>query len=364
MKKVLFVVTALEMGGIENYLLRFLKYSNNKIDGTVFCKAGRTGALEDEYKEYASHIEVLRLGYFSFLDYMSFYKYLQREKFDVVCDFTGDFSGLVLFISYLAGVEKRLAFYRNSMYNFKKTYMKCTYAKLMKYLTKEYATKILSNSYAALDVFHQTQTVKQDIFSVIYNGIPQYKKISQEDIKHIREVLGIPLGAFLIGHIGRYDPRKNHVQVLRIAEILVKEYDNVYFLLCGPGVKDNLSKNIEQMHVDSKIRLDNSRDDVWAILQSLDAFYFPSLSEGQPNALLEAMSVGLPFVASDIDSIKEAVSLKYNKYLTAPNDIENTVELFRDFIEKRSNFSSYELSEWTKNTYDSDRLFDKFYQEL
>jgi len=364
MKKVLFVITSLEVGGIETYLLRFLGFSSGKLNSTVLCKGGRSGPLEDSYKQENVDIILFRLGYFSFYNYWKLHKYLKKENFDTICDFTGDFAGALLLVAKLANVKNRLVFYRGSEYQFVQTKIKMLYAKLMNHLVRKNATKILSNSKTALNNFHPSWKENPDFYEVIYNGIPLFNKISNEKSISIRAEYNIPENAFIIGHIGSYRKAKNHEHILKVASALLREYNNLFFILCGPRVKDSLGNKIKQMKINHRVILDNSRNDVPDLLHCFNAFYFPSLNEGQPNALLEAMSVGLPFVASNIDPIKEALSEKYYKYLTSPYDIEQTVELFKSFIEDQSTFPSDHLSKWTQDHFDTKKLFNKFLENL
>ena len=80
MKKVLFVVTSLEVGGIETYLLRFLNFTNNKIDATVFCKSGRGGPLEEKYKSLDINLQKYKFSFFPFLGSIKLYNYFKKEK--------------------------------------------------------------------------------------------------------------------------------------------------------------------------------------------------------------------------------------------------------------------------------------------
>jgi glycosyltransferase involved in cell wall biosynthesis len=363
---ILFIVTSIEVGGIERYLLRFLKFLKLKkqFHTSVLCKSGRSGILKKEYENENADIILFKLGYFSFLDYWKFYKYLKKEKFDTVCDFTGDFSGMTLLIARLSGIQTRLAFYRGSEYQFNQSFIKVFYAKTMNFLVKKNATKVLSNSKTALNNFYPSWDENSGFYEVIYNGIPSFTKITDKEKSILRKEIGIPKNAFLIGHIGSYRHAKNHTQILEVAKQLTVEHENVFFFLCGADVKTYLEKEIKKINIEDRVFLYNVRSDIGDLLQIFDAFYFPSLNEGQPNALLEAMSIGVPFIASDIDSIREAVPLEYYKYLVSPKDTQHTQELFKDLIENTSEFPSKDLSQWTQNNFDIKKLFNKFLNNL
>lgn len=364
MKKILFFVTTLNVGGIENYLLRFLSYKDHDFEAIVLSKSGQKGLLDHEYEAHNAHVKLLKLGYFSLSDYRNLYRYIKDNEFDVVCDFTGDFSGIVLLTAKLAGVQKRLVFYRSSEYRFKNTFLRRIYAKMLNWLVWNNATKILSNSRAALERFHHGYKHNPSFYEIIDNGIPIYDDISHEQYVEIRNSIGVPENAFLIGHVGRYNFTKNHTQILSVAEKLIKQNDNVYFFLCGNEVKDNLLSSVTQMNLENRIILDNSRSDVSQLLQTFNAFYYPSLVEGQPNALLEAMSAGLPFVSSNISTIKECVPPEYHNFLINPNDSEEAVRLLSAFIENPVKDTFDKVKVYVKDRYNATANFDKFLRQL
>ena len=117
--KTLFLITTLDQGGIETYLLRYLEYYQEH-EAIVICKSGGFGEL---YPQYARMVRVLpmRFSYILGKQYYRFYKLLKNEGIDTVCDFTGNFAGLPLGIAWLARVKKRIVFYRGSTNHFKET---------------------------------------------------------------------------------------------------------------------------------------------------------------------------------------------------------------------------------------------------
>ena len=104
MKKVLFVVISLELGGTENYLLRFLDFTKNKkIKPVVLCKRGVTGSLEKKYLALGVRLIKMRVNNLPSISWIRFYNFLKNEKIDTVCDFTGNFAGITLAISRFVG---------------------------------------------------------------------------------------------------------------------------------------------------------------------------------------------------------------------------------------------------------------------
>ena len=131
--------------------------------------------------------------------------------------------------------------------------------------------------------------------------------------------------------------------------------------MCGNSVKDNLQVQVENENLTNKIKLSNNRSDIPKFLKTLDCFYFPSLTEGNPNALIEAMIVNLPIIASDIDPIKESVPDIFKEELIPACSLNQAIEK----IEKvYTNRGSYKLGDWALKKYDYKFLFEQFFNVL
>lgn len=364
MRKVLFVVTSLEVGGLETYLLRFLNFSNNKINATVFCKSGRGGALEEKYNILGVTIIKYKFGYFPISSSIKLYRFFKKEKFDTVCDFTGDFAGLTLSLARLASIENRVSNYRSSEHRFNQDIFRIFYNKIVNFLVYKNATKILSNSQAALDFFHPTWKNNKKNFQIIRNGIPIDLFNVKFDVIKLRSELGIPNDAFVIGHVARFHFSKNHKTIMKVAEHLCNKYNNVYFLLCGLGVQKGVKDLLETDEINSKIIIPGLRNDIPNVLRILDAYYFPSLVEGQPNALLEAMMVGLPFVASDIETIKETVPIDFHDCLISPEDSDSAISMLSTYIEDTSSIDFSKIKYFAQNEFNAEVKFNQFLKEL
>lgn len=360
-KKILYLVNSLNAGGIETYLLRFLRfYREDKAQ--ILCKSGVAGDLEAQYKEVTEGISLLRIGYLNLWSFYKLYRFLKKERFDVICDFTGNFAGIPLWVAKKAGVKKRLVFYRGSTNRFKQNKLKLLYNDFVNRLTDRYATKILSNSHAAFDFFYPGRS-GESRFEVIYNGI-DVNSLPKTTKQEIRKELGIPPEVFLIGHTGRYCYAKNHRTILEVAFTLCERYENIRFVLIGKGVDDACKQKIVERRLEDKILLLGYRKDVLHLLPALDLFYFPSISEGQPNALIEAMVTGIPVVASDIPSIRESVPEKMYDLLIPPCDVEKAISVIRDIYLQKTDRDCYKCQEWARQHFDADRCFLRFREEL
>lgn len=363
-RKIIFFVSSLDSGGIENYLLRFInfKYSNFS-NIVVYCKSGKGGQLEDLYKKFNNVIIVKeKTSYFNPISFIKLFIYFKRNKFQTVCDFSGNFAGLIVWGAYFAKIKKRIVFYRGASDHFDNNFFKSIYNNFVKRLVFIYATKILSNSNAALHYFYPNQHQNSKKFEVIYNGIDvsNYDNITDD----IRDEFSIPKDAFLVGHVGRYNVAKNHETILKVAIELCKTHKDIYFVLCGNGVRENLYSKVANENLQKQIIVCENRTDIPIILNSLDCFYFPSITEGQPNALIEAMIMGVPLVSSNIAPIKEMFPSNIQNHLIDPLDWEKAIMIINSIKENVSNHSIQSLKQWGLLQFSHTIQFEKFYKHL
>lgn len=364
--KNIFLVTALNQGGLETYLLRFVRFNLKYQSGSVvFCKAGKYGCLFDDFICANTTLVAWRLGYISLLAYWRLYKLLKRERFTAICDFTGNFAGIPLLLAELAGVKVRIAQYRGAEDHFKPTLFRRVYNYLVKQLTFRCATRIVSNSKAALDYFYPGIWRGNPKFQVIYNGVDVQKLLNAKSDKAVlRKEFGIPENAFVVGHTGRYNRAKNHDTIIEVAVRLCRKYPDIYFFLAGLNVDVAYAERVKREGLEKRIIMPGYRNDVPRLLYLMDIFYFPSVTEGQPNSLLEAEIVGLPIVASDIAPMKEAVPEAFVEKLIHPCDVDCAVNTLEKLYLSDDVRKEYICQAWAIENFDAEIRFEELREVL
>ena len=160
------------------------------------------------------------------------------------------------------------------------------------------------------------------LVSVIYNGvdISQFAP-NMEARNDLRLELGFPQGAFVVGTVGRLSPEKGGVDnLIRAVARLREERHEARLLIVGDGP---LRVELESLNTSlgSPAIFAGLRSDVARVLNALDVFVMPSLNEALPIALLEAMSVKLPVVATRVGGIPEVLEDGKNGLLVPPGDV-------------------------------------------
>lgn len=122
--------------------------------------------------------------------------------------------------------------------------------------------------------------------------------------RKLREAYHIPQDAVLLLSVGELSVRKNHRMVLEALAAMKRQ--DVYYLICGQGeLSAWLLEYAKKLGVGSRIRLAGYVERVERVYQAADIFVFPSVQEGMPVAVMEAMAAGLPCVVSDIRGSRE-----------------------------------------------------------
>lgn len=170
-----------------------------------------------------------------------------------------------------------------------------------------------------------------------------------------RSDLGIPDDAIVLLSVGELNPNKNHETVIRaLAKI---DNPNIWYLICGVGQSGAHLENIAQkLGVEKRFKLLGYRKDTPEIYKASDIFVFPSLREGLPVSLLEAMAAGMPVVCSNIRGNNDLIEDRKSGFLVKPQDYEgfaNAIRMLIDSEKLKSDFSGSNLVNIEKYSLDN-----------
>ncbi|WP_438039288.1 glycosyltransferase [Sorangium sp. So ce128] len=156
---------------------------------------------------------------------------------------------------------------------------------------------------------------------VVVNGIDLSRFAPDPAARaRVRAELAIPRDAWVVGSVGRLSPVKNHALLVRAAATSLPRNGRV--LLVGEGAeRGRLDALARELGVSERVLFAGERHDVPALLAALDVFALPSLSEGLPLALLEAMAAGLPAVATDVGGVSTVLVHGETGYLVPSDEV-------------------------------------------
>lgn len=163
--------------------------------------------------------------------------------------------------------------------------------------------RIVSCSWAAVDT-HVALGYDPARFVVIPNGFDLTRfKPDESARRSVRDELGIPENAPIVGLIARFDPQKNHAIFFAAAGLLHRRRPDVHFLLAGRGVDSanrEIARWVQEAGTGAVTHLLGERHDIPRIMAALDIASLSSWSEAFPNVLAEAMACGVPCVSTDV----------------------------------------------------------------
>ncbi len=157
--------------------------------------------------------------------------------------------------------------------------------------------------------------------TVVLNGVSPLEKPPRDEVIALKHQLGLPEESIVVGTTGRLVSVKGHADFLRAARLISEADSRVRFVIVGDGpLMSELVVEAETLGIRGVTVFAGFRDDAARLGEAFDVFALTSRHEGIPIALLEAMSLGKPVVATNVGGIPEVVSDGVNGMLVPPGD--------------------------------------------
>jgi len=172
--------------------------------------------------------------------------------------------------------------------------------------------------------FHRQTGYPLGRLGVLPNGVDLDRFVGREDDgAALRRELGLAEGAFVAGTVGRLDPVKDQMTLLRAAAALRARGRQVNVLVAGDGPRRaELADFVRAEGLIPQVRLLGHRADTERLLAAVDVFVLPSLSEGMSNTILEAMAAARPVVATRVGGNPQLIKDGCSGLLFAPGDVQ------------------------------------------
>lgn len=360
--RVLQVVTSMNMGGIENFLMSYYRHMDRTQVQFDFLKHRDTHDLFDDEilsmggKIYAvPRINPLRQYHYAH-EVRRFFQ--THNTYKIIHSHLNTFSAYPLRFAKEAGIPVRIAHAHavTTKLDFRTPFRLYTKAVLPRYYTDAFACSKAGGAWLFRGKPYQLWPNAIDTNVFTQNTAVREQVRAQMHLQN----------AYVIGMVANFSPIKNHSFILRVFAALCQTEPNAVLLLVGDGVKKaDVQRQAMELRIADKVIFTGVRTDTDRLLQAMDVFVLPSISEGFSISALEAESVGLPCVLSagiprdvklfpemqtvflDISSIEpwvqELLALKnYPKKDWAqeirktPYDIENSAKQLAAFYLNRS----------------------------
>jgi glycosyltransferase involved in cell wall biosynthesis len=348
MRKVLHLITGLEKGGgAEAMLLKTLPYLKSSEQAVAVLRG--EGEIGKRLEEKGIKVYYLKMKNYLDIGVLGRYrKVIQDYNPDIQVNYLihADIFGRVFAKKY--GVRKLVTYIRNRHSNFPYAFLDRITLKKVDYL--------LTNSKANLEYYRKKYGFDKDRSGFITNGVYISDEFNDVDkLKKLREELNIDKEDFVISSVARLHKQKSLDTLIKALNILNQKNISFKAIICGSGKEEsNLKVLVHKLQLDKQVIFLKNRDDILDILKVSNVFVLPSIKEGMSNALLEAMSIGLPAMVSDIEENKELIEDKENGYvfkLFDYNDLADKLETIKEQRKEREVMSERNI-EKIKSYYD------------
>ena len=301
---VLHVISALPVGGVENQLCLVLKrYDRTRIFPCV-CSLSGKGEVGREIE--AAGIEVVSLNKLRHGFDWSIVKDLMRviRQRDI---------RVVRTHQYHANLYGRLAAWLcrvpcivPSIHNVY-TRDRKVHRRIFNNLLGRASDRVIAVSEAVKDDIMAYDGLSAGKITVLCNGVEE-DRFAGIDAAGARSVLQIPAQDVVVGTVGRLTHQKGQKYLVEAMSAVRKEFPRTVLLIVGDGPAGNeLRELVKQRGIEDRVIFAGSRGDVPVMLAAMDIFVFPSLWEGLPNSLVEAMAAGKAIIATDIKPNREVL---------------------------------------------------------
>lgn len=340
-KKILIVTTQDDF--VARFLLPHIKHLEDN-GNTVECACNHSGFWFDEMKEQGIKLHEMCFTRFPFTlknlkAKKRLFKLAKKEKYDlVICHQpVGGIMGRLVAKKYKVPViyiAHGFHFYKGCP---KKNLL---YKAIEKWASKRTDILVTMNQedYLASLKFKAKMNAKIHGIGVDLN---KYSRV--EDVSQTKAELGINDGDFVLLSVGELNKNKNHELVIRAMEAFKGK--PVKYFICGEGPRHaEYDELVKKLGLEGQVKLLGYRKDIPAIISSSNVFVMPSMREGLPKSIMEAMVAGLPIVASNIRGCRDLVEENKGGLLFDPRDkksVEDAITTLINCPEKATEFGTY-----------------------
>lgn len=324
------IIATLEVGGAEGQLCELVKGLNKEKYEISVCCLTRGGPLQEKIEELG--VPVYILGKRNKLDFTILFRLaslLKIKKIDLVhtwmftANMWGRLAAILAHTPSIIASERTVAFEKDTCRN------------VVDKILARVTALIIANSNGV-----KRSCLKRGLPSEKLKVIPNSCDLEifgqREDSGKIKRELGIKDGSLLVGSIGVLRPEKGHRFLVHSIPAVLNIFPEAIFILVGDGPqREELEELSVKLGIPQKVNFLGQRRDVPDILSCLNVFVLPSLYEGLPNAVLEAMACGLPVVATDVEGTNEVVVDGETGILVSPKDPERLAEAIISLLKNK-----------------------------
>lgn len=300
MKRVLCIVSSLNTGGAETFLMKLYRTFDRNSYQMDFV-VNEAGIYDEEVKNLGGKIYTTPLRTKHPINsFFALKRIVKENKYEYVLKLCDTPIGVIDVLAAKLGGARRVGVRScNASANIGKPRKAFCFV-LRPLLNSISDYKVAPSELAARFTFGDREVDEGNV-QLLHNGIDIKKyQFDKKQRECIRKQYSVDEDTFLVGHIGRFSKQKNHAFLIEVFKEIVRKRTDSVLLLVGSGELEYQIKNIaKQYGLLDKVIFTGVRSDIPALLSAMDVFVFPSFYEGMPNTVIEAQANGLPCVISD-----------------------------------------------------------------
>lgn len=317
--RVLHVTFNMGIGGTEQVIRQLIEGMDpDQVQSEILCIDGHVGAMGENLREAGIKVHTIaRQPGFDRALVSGIRKYLRQGRFDVIhChQYTPYFYG------WLAawGTSASVVFTEHGrFYPDRHRYKALLINPIMALMTPA----LVSISEATREALVRYEFMPRKKIRVIYNGISPLHR-DDRAVEQIRESLGIPKEAFVVGTVSRLDPVKNQTMMLSAFQRFSERNPDAWLLMVGDGPdRQKLEQLAIQLKIGDRTVFTGFVNKPAQHLAAMDIFLLSSHTEGTSMTLLEAMSMGTPPVVTNVGGNPEILTEKLSRNMVPSDDAE------------------------------------------
>ncbi len=319
---VLQLIEGLSFGGAETKLLELIARMDRDRFRTVVCSLGMGDRIKNKFDDLnVKFVNLKRRGRIDPKIIWDVAKLIRSEKIDVVMT--------TLFYADVVGALARTMSPAKAVFSWE-TISAPEWLLRHRLLTYRFAMhfcdKVVSVSKATADWLVDKRGLSREKVMVIPYGV-DLKLYQVGRNPELKTKLGIPAESPVVGVVARLHQQKGHRYLIQAARSIVASHPAVRFVIVGDGeLRPELETQVRENDLSPNFHFLGFRDDVKELLKTFDVFVLPSLYEGLPNVVLEAMATGLPVVATAVDGTIELIVESETGFLVSPKNSQQLSE--------------------------------------
>lgn len=362
--KVLELIDGGFLGGGQTNILSILRnIDRTSFDISVAAKGG--GGFEHEVAKYnvpfypLSLPKILRHRYLDTLQ-----KVQNSESFDIIHSHggVGGFYGRLM-KKHNPNIKSVHTIHGIHYLNIDSFLMKNASKSIEQYLV-QFTNKTICVSHSDFTTAISNRIADEGKTVVIQNGIDISKYVNEGKNTAILDELGLTKENFIIGNVSRFDVQKNQKLIIQASYYLVKKYPEMRFVMVGDGkLLKQMKQYAKESNLSDVVIFAGEKENLHNYYSIFDVFILPSLWEGMPYALLEAMASKIPVICSNIPNHLEIIKNNYSALTVNPHlmdDLFHKISLLYQneelrcklFVNAYNEVQKYDEKEMTKKIED------------